>query len=160
MKTNSETVRTPPKKIHEIEKEIIDEFNRLCNVDEKYAHLFQLGEGLPEMDPELKNNRNQVKGCQSNLWFYLYEEEGRVKLLADSDSMVIKGIAALLVRLINRCGVEQIEDISLDFIDQLKIWKLASERNNGLVAMLEHVQQRAKDLTIITNETEQGASTS
>ena len=159
MKSYSETERNYPKNINALEEEIINEFNQLSNVDEKYAHLFKLGEGLPEMDPELKNNRNQVKGCQSNLWFYIYKEEGRVKLLADSDSMVIKGIAALLVRLINECGAEQIKDISLDFIDQLKIWKLASERNNGLVAMLEHVQQRAKYLTIVTRETEQGAST-
>lgn len=132
------------KTLHAVEQEIIATFGALSTVDEKYTLLFQLGEDLPPMDPALKTNVNQVSGCQSNLWFHLHQDGHRFDLQADSDSMVIKGIAALLVRLVEGRTAEEILEISMDFIDQIKIWKLASERNNGLLAMLDHIHTLAR----------------
>ena len=125
--------------IQAIEQEIIATFEALSTVDEKYTLLFQLGDDLPPMAPDLKTDENQVSGCQSKLWFHLHRNGGRFHLQADSDSMVIKGIAALLVRLVEGRTADEILTISMDFIDQIKIWKLASERNNGLLAMLDHI---------------------
>lgn len=130
------------------EEEIIETFSHLEGIDAKYAYLFKVGEELPEMDAELKTNATQVKGCQSKLWFHLYEADGRYYLLADSDSLVIKGIAALLARLVAGRKVEEIKQINLDFIDQIKIWKLASERNNGLVAMLDHIKKLVYEVEV------------
>ena len=131
------------------EKEIVDEFANLPDVDAKYAHLFRLGEELPEMDSSLKHAGNLVQGCQSKLWFFLYQEDGRHYLLADSDSMVIKGIAALLARLVHGRTAEEVCAIRMDFIDEMQIWKLASNRNNGLVAMLEHIH---KEVGSVSNQ--------
>lgn len=136
------------KTIHELEQEIIDTFDKLDGIDAKYAYLFKLGEALPKMDAALKTDATQVKGCQSNLWFHLDKDEGGYYLLADSDSLVIKGIAALLARLIEGREVEEIKQINLDFIDQIKIWKLASERNNGLMAMLDHIKMLVDDVEV------------
>jgi len=133
------------KTIQALEQEIIENFSKLDSIDEKYAYLFDLGEALPKMDPALKTNANQVKGCQSKLWFHLHKDEGGYHLLADSDSLVIKGIAALLARLISGREGQEIKRINLDFVDHLQIWKLASERNNGLMAMLEHIQKLVDD---------------
>ncbi len=130
------------KSIEDIEQEIKDEFNRLPDVDTKYAYLFQVSERLPAMDLSLKNDQNKVVGCHSDLWFHLSSTEGKYHLSADSDSMVIKGIAALLVRLIEGRSAAEIQRINLDFIDETGIWKLPSERNNGLLAMLEHIQSQ------------------
>ncbi|MEA3327125.1 MAG: SufE family protein [Chloroflexota bacterium] len=134
------------KSIKETEIEIIEEFELLSNIDAKYAHLFQLGNALRDMPKEIKINDNLVKGCQSSLWFHLYEEAGQFYLDAESDSMVIKGIAALLARLIAGRTADEIKEINMGFIDQLEIWKLASERNNGLMAMLDHIKEEAKQL--------------
>jgi len=133
------------KPIPAVEGEIIATFEALNTVDEKYALLFQLAEALPAMDPALKTEGNLVRGCQSKLWFHLSQEAGRFHLQADSDSQVIKGIAALLVRLVKGRTAAEIQTISLDFIDQIKIWKLPSERNNGLMAMLAHLHTRVCD---------------
>jgi len=124
------------KSIMELEREIVEAFDRFARVDEKYAYLFQLGNELPEMSVDLKNQTNLVEGCQSKLWFSLIEESGRFSLSADSDSMVIKGIAALLVRIV--------EDRTAEEISQ------TSERNNGLVAMLDHLHQQAREYTGIS----------
>lgn len=131
------------KTIQAAEREIVESFAALETIDQKYAHLFQLGEDLPPMDPSLKTDANQVRGCQSSLWFHLYQDGGRFHLEADSDSQVIKGISALLVRLIEDRTAEEILSINLNFIDRIQIWKLASDRNNGLMSMLDHIHQAA-----------------
>ena len=128
------------------EAEIIAEFKALPDVDAKYMHLFQLGLDLPQLDPALKTEANQVRGCQSDLWFNLYRQDDRLHLAAESDSMVIQGIAALLVRIVEGCRLEDMEGLSLDFIDRLEIWKLPSQRNNSLAAMLEHLKAKARAL--------------
>jgi len=132
------------KSLQTAEREIIDTFESFATIDEKYAYLFQVGESLPPMDPKLKADDTLVKGCQSSLWFHLTQDEGRFSLNADSDSLVIKGIAALLVKLIEGRTAEEILAINMDFIDQLNIWKLASERNSGLMAMLNHIHNLAR----------------
>lgn len=144
------------KSVEEIEKEILNEFNRLPDVDRKYAHLFQLGGQLPVMDPSLKNEQNKVEGCHSDLWFHLSSRDGKYYLTADSDSMVIKGVAALLARLVDGQNAAQIQKINLDFIDDIGIWKLPSERNNGLLAMLNHLksQVRMTDLGALADSEE------
>ena len=131
------------KTINEITREIIAEFDSFATIDEKYAHLFEIGDRLPIMDSQLKIDTNKVQGCQSDLWFDLNYQDGRFLLRADSDSMVIKGIAALLVRIVENCPPAEVQQLSLDFVDRLHIWKLASERNNGLMAMLKYVKQQA-----------------
>ena len=135
------------KTVKEVEKEIVEAFQKLSSVDAKYAYLFELAEDLPDMLPALKSNENLVSGCQSKLWFYLHEESGQFNLSADSDSMVIKGIAALLIQLVEGRTAEDISQITLDFIDELNILKLASARNNGLVAMLDHLHQQARAIS-------------
>jgi cysteine desulfuration protein SufE len=134
------------KTINAITQEIIAEFEQFDSVDEKYIHLFTLGDSLQPMEALLKNEANRVQGCQSKLWFRLSLEEDHFHLQADSDSTVIRAIAALLVRVVENCPPEEIQDLNMDFIDELDIWKLASERNNGLMAMLTHLKGQAADL--------------
>jgi cysteine desulfuration protein SufE len=140
-----------------IEKEIIDEFQELPDIDAKYAYLFQLGDHLPPMNPAMKTDANLVKGCQSKLWFWLHQEDGRFYLEADSDSMVIKGIAALLIRLIDGRSGEELANLSIDFIDEIKIWKLASGRNTGLMAMLDHIHHAVQVQPQVPNSTKIGS---
>jgi len=129
--------------INELSHDIVDEFAVYNTVDAKYAHLFEIGDQLVPMEEQVKNETNKVRGCQSDLWFELQYRDGRFHLKADSDSMVIKGIAGLLVRIVENCPPAEIQQLNLDFLDELEIWKLASERNNGLMAMLQHIKQQA-----------------
>jgi len=136
------------KSIEAVENEIIEEFEQFPDIDSKYGHLFKVGNDLPEMDPSFKNEDTLVKGCQSKLWFHLCQEDGELHLQVDSDSMVIKGIGALFVRLVEGRYPEEIKNLSLGFLDQLNIWKLASNRNNGLLAMIDHLHEQAAELTV------------
>ena len=147
------------KEIFRKQKKIVAEFDALPDVDAKYAYLFQLAENMPERDPGLKTDANLVNGCQSALWCRLDCHDGRVYLAADSESLVIKGIAALLFRVINGSRPSEVERLNLEFIDQLRIWKLPSKRNNSLMAMLDHIKAQARDLQQNLNSTSEGPGT-
>jgi len=136
------------KTIEAVEKEIIKEFAHLPDIESKYEYLFELGGDLPEMDPSLKNEKNLVRGCQSQLWFQLSIEDGKLQLQVDSDSLVMKGIGALMVRLIDDRQPQEIQNLNLDFIDKLNIWKLPSNRNNGLLSMMSHLHRQAGQLSM------------
>jgi cysteine desulfuration protein SufE len=135
------------KPIEAVEREIIKEFDQYPDIESKYTHLFKIGYDLPKMDPAVKKEENLVKGCQSQLWFCLDMNDGKLSLQVDSDSLVMKGIGALLVRLVEGRHPEEIKDLSLDFIDRLNLWKLASNRNNGLLAMMSHLRNQAEKLS-------------
>ena len=133
------------KTIAQKEEEILAEFAQFATIDLKYEHLFQLGLNLPHLDPSVKTEENKVEGCQSKLWFHLSFQQGCATLAAESDSLVINGIAALIVRMVDGCTPEEIQKLDFEFIDRLSIWKLASTRNNGLLAMLAHIKKQAEE---------------
>ncbi len=134
------------KPISVMESDIIAEFEALTDIDAKYAHLFKIGEALPELDPKYKTEDFRVKGCESTVWFFLRNDNGKLSLEADSDSMLIKGITALLVRIIANRGPGDLHELSLDFLNEIDIWKLPSQRNSGLMAMLDHIKTQAKSI--------------
>ena len=89
------------KTIKELQQDIIDDFSFLESWDEKYTYLIELGDSMPPMDPANKTEANLVKGCQSSVWFSLRCEDGRVYLEADSDSLIVRGITAILTTIVS-----------------------------------------------------------
>ena len=84
--------------IEEIEQEIIDEFSIYDDWMDKYAYLIELGSGLEGMDEAHKTEENLIKGCQSRVWFHADMRDGLLYFTADSDAIITKGIAGLLIR--------------------------------------------------------------
>ncbi len=131
--------------IQEKQQEIIDNFELLAEWDEKYAYLIELGQAMPAMAEELKTDENLVRGCQSSVWLYSRCAEGVFYMDADSDSLIVRGIAALLVDVLSGQPVQEVTAADLSFIDTIGMWKnLSSSRNNGLMAMLEHIRISAR----------------
>lgn len=132
--------------IAEAQAQIVENFSLLGAWDEKYAYLIELGEEMPEMDPALKTEENLVKGCQSSVWFHMQNEGGLLYLEADSDSMIVKGIAALLVQVVSGHHPQEILAMDMNFLDEIGMWRhLSSQRNNGLMAMLKHIREYTQE---------------
>ena len=130
--------------INEQEKQIIQEFEQFESVDEKYLHLFKIADALPELGSGLKTEENQVKGCQSTVWFFATFQDGGMHLQADSDSIIIKAISALIVRLVEGRPPADVLNVNLNFLDEMSIWKLASRQNPGLAAIIGHLHAIAR----------------
>jgi len=127
--------------IQEIQTEIIEDFSFLPQWDERYAYLIELGQKLAPLDEAYKTEENLVRGCQSTVWLHRECRDGDVYLQADSDSLIVKGLAALLMEVFSGQPAKAILAAELTFFDQTGLNKhLSSPRANGLMAMLEQIK--------------------
>lgn len=132
--------------IAEIEQELIEDFDLLENWEEKYEYLVELGQEMPEMPPDLKTSDRLVQGCQSSVWFDVTCRAGRLYFVADSDSLIVRGIVAVLTRVLNSQTAADVLAADLSFFERLGLWRhLSSQRSNGLTAMLAHLKKAAVD---------------
>jgi len=130
----------------EIAAQISAEFSLLENWEEKYDYLIEKGQSLPDMPAELKDDEHLVKGCQSSVWFATECREGRLYFQTDSDSFIVKGLAALLHELFYCQPAEVLGGIDLSLFDTLGFWRhLSSQRSNGLTAMVGFLKSAAED---------------
>lgn len=127
--------------INEIQDEIIDEFSCFDDWMDRYQLLIDLGNGLEPFPEADRTEQNLIDGCQSKVWFTARMEEGKVVYAGDSDAILVKGIVALLIRVLSEHTPREIVDADLYFIDQIQLREhLSPTRSNGLVAMLKQMR--------------------
>lgn len=106
------------------------------------------GKNLKPLDTQFKTRENKVEGCVSQVWVRAYfDEQKNVVFEADSDSVLTKGLAALLVQGLSHRPVEEIVKVSPDFVVLLGLQQsLTPSRNNGFLNMLKLMQKKALEL--------------
>jgi cysteine desulfuration protein SufE len=125
------------KSIAEIENEIVEDFNLFDEREDKIDYLIDLGKKLPHIDSKYMLDDFLVKGCQSKVWLHAYEKGGRIFFEADSDSVITKGIIALLVKVLSGQLPTDIIHNNLEFINRIELQSfLTSKRSNGLNSMI------------------------
>lgn len=131
--------------INEVQDEIIEEFEGLTDWMDRYAYIIELGGQLPAMSEQYKTPENLIEGCQSRVWIEAQlDDEGLIDFEADSDAMIVKGIVALLMRVLNHRSPREILDADLYFIDRIGLKEhLSPTRSNGLVAMVKQIRMYA-----------------
>lgn len=132
------------KSIAEIEDEIVEEFELFDDQMDKYEYIIDLGKKLPPLDPQFMTDDNLVKGCQSKVWLHASEKGGRIFFEADSNTVITKGIIALLVRVLSGQKPQDIIASQLGFVDRINLRAhLSSQRSNGLTAMIKKMKAYA-----------------
>ena len=138
--------------IQEIQKDLSDDFSLLANWEEKYEYLIEMGMDMPAMKPENKVDENLVRGCQSSVWFDVNCQDGMMVFEADSDSLVVKGMVAILYKLFNHQPAKDVLEADLSLFEELGLWRhLSSQRSNGLTAMVAHLKAKAADCLVKGN---------
>lgn len=139
--------------INETQDEIIEEFEGLSDWMDRYAYIIDLGNTLPEFPEKDKTPQNLIEGCQSRVWIAAEKgEDGKIKFEADSDAMIVKGIVALLMRVLNDRTPDEILNADLYFVDKIGLKEhLSPTRSNGLVAMLKQIHNYAKAFKMLEN---------
>ena len=127
--------------IKEIQEEIIEEFAMFEDWMQKYDYLIELSKDIPLISEEYRLNENLIKGCQSKVWLHAREIDGKVIYTADSDAIITKGIAALLIRVLSEQKAEDILENEMYFIDAIGLKEhLSMTRSNGLVSMIKQMK--------------------
>jgi cysteine desulfuration protein SufE len=130
--------------IKEIQQEIIDEFSGLGEWMERYNYLIELGKDLSIIDPAFRKEEYLIRGCQSRVWLNAELIVGKVIYTADSDAIITKGLAALMIRVFTNHTPEEILAADLGFIDVIGLKEhLSPTRSNGLVSMVKQIRYYA-----------------
>ncbi|MBR1928347.1 MAG: SufE family protein [Paludibacteraceae bacterium] len=138
--------------INNIQDEIIEEFSQFDDWMDKYSLLLDYGNQLAEFPQEAKTDQNLIDGCQSKVWFTAKMENQKVIYQGDSDALLVKGIVALLIRVLSGHTPKEIVEADLYFIDKINLKEhLSPTRSNGLVAMLKQMKLYASVLLEKTN---------
>ena len=130
--------------INLIQDEIIEEFTSFDDWMDRYSLLIDYGNGLDAFLQEDKTDQNLIDGCQSKVWFTAEMQDGKVIYKGDSDAILVKGIVALLIRVLSGHTPEEIVNTQLYFIDEIQLREhLSPTRSNGLNAMLRRMIEYA-----------------
>ena len=96
--------------INQLQDDIIAEFSDFDDWMDRYQLLIDLGNEQAPLDEKYKIEQNLIEGCQSRVWLHAEEREGELVFEADSDALIVKGIIALLIRVLSGHTAEEIRD--------------------------------------------------
>ena len=140
--------------INEIQDEIIEEFAGFDDWMDKYQLLIDLGNEQEPLDEKYKTEQNLIDGCQSRVWLVAdynkeergerKEERGVIHFRAESDALIVKGIVALLIRVLSDHTPQEILEADLYSIEAIGLKEhLSPTRSNGLLAMVKQMRMYA-----------------
>lgn len=130
--------------INERQDEIIEEFSDFDDWMDKYQLLIDLGNEQEPLDEKYKTESNLIDGCQSRVWLQADYADGKIHFQAESDALIVKGIVALLIRVLNDQTPQDILNADLYFIEEIGLKEhLSPTRSNGLLAMVKQVRMYA-----------------
>lgn len=131
----------------EAQQEIADEFAFFSDWTERYQYLIDLGRQLPALPEEAKTEANRVHGCQSMVWLVPSGDASRMHFDAISDSAIVSGLLALVLRVYSDRPAAEILATEPTFIQQIGLAKhLSPTRSNGLAATLALIKSHAAAL--------------
>lgn len=131
-------------KIKEIQDTIVEEFSLFEDWMQKYEHMIELGKSIKLIDTKNKIDSNLIKGCQSKLWLFAELKNGKMIYSADSEAIITKGIAAVLLRVFSNQTPQDILNGDLNYIDEIGLKEhLSPTRANGLVSMIKQMKYYA-----------------
>ncbi len=130
--------------INEMQDEVIAEFSDFDDWMDRYQLLIDLGNEQPPLDEKYKTDQNLIEGCQSRVWLQADEEDGKVIFQAESDALIVKGIIALLIKVLSGHTPDEILEADLYFIPRIGLQEhLSPTRSNGLLAMVKQMRMYA-----------------
>lgn len=126
------------------QKAIAEEFGYFSDWTERYQYLIDLGRKLPTFPEDARNDANKVHGCQSQVWLVASGNADNVEFHAISDSSIVSGLIALLLRVYSGRSADEILKTEPCFIEAIGLAKhLSPTRSNGLAAMLTKIKEHA-----------------
>lgn len=134
--------------INQIQDEIIADFSLLDDWMDRYEMIIEMGNELSPMPESEKTPQHLIEGCQSRVWISgELDADNRLQLQADSDAVIVKGIIAMLLKVLSGQTPADILQADLYFIDKIGLKEhLSPTRSNGLLSMVRHIKLLASTL--------------
>ena len=126
--------------------DIIDEFTFFDDWSDKYQHLIDQGKKIERIEENLKIEKNKIKGCQSNVYFFSkIDDDGIIHFSGESDAAIVQGLMAILFRVFSGRNPNEILSSNADFLNKIGLDKhLSPTRKNGLSHIINAIYSEAK----------------
>lgn len=116
------------------------DIDRLINSNswqEKYRLILQWS-ALIKAKPTIQNSEYLLKGCEVDSWIKIDADSGGQYFQFDSQSKLIKGLAAVILVQLNGRTIDYIRNWDeQDFLQKSQLQKhMTPSRNNGLMALI------------------------
>ena len=127
--------------IESIQKEIINEFSLLDgDMEMTLFYVMELGQKLPPLPEQFRQDDYVVKGCQSKVWLGAELKDDKVFFYADSNTAITKGLVSLLVRILSGNKPDDIINANLFFMSEIKMERfIGTQRSNGFASMIKQM---------------------
>ena len=127
--------------IQEQKQELIEEFEMFDDWMDRYNYIIEMGKELEGLSDEFKTKQYLISGCQSQVWLTAEYTNGVIKFKADSDAIITKGIAQLLLKVVDGRTPKEIVDEDFSFLDKIGLKEhLSPTRSNGLTSMIKQIK--------------------
>lgn len=137
--------------IQQVQKDLIEEFQFLDNWMDRYQYIIDLGRKLPAFPQEFRTEQYRLHGCQSQVWLTSRLDGDRLQFQAVSDSAIVSGLIALLIRVYNDRDPREILATPPDFIKAIGLEEhLSPTRSNGLRSMIDAIRSAARQSAAVT----------
>lgn len=127
---------------------LLEEFADIPDWDERYGYIIDLGRRLPPIDKAVQIEANRVHGCMSTVWLVartVGTGEPHLEIIADSDSLIVKGLIVILLSLFS--GLTPAKALTIDVESVFAQFGLAQHlspnRRNGLYSMVQRIRTLA-----------------
>ena len=132
--------------IAEAQQELIGDFALFDNWVDRYQYIIDMGRKLPPFPEAEKTEARKIKGCQSQVWLLTQAEGERLAFQATSDSAIVSGLIAILMRIYNGRRAQEILATPPDFIAAIGLDQhLSPTRSNGLHSMIGAIRRAAAE---------------
>ena len=134
----------PAETVADAQQSIVASFEFLEDWTDRYQYLIELGRRLPPFPEHERNEANRLHGCQAGVWLVSDYRDGKLHFAATSDSAIVAGLIALLLKVYSGRRPDQVLAASPAFIDEIGLGQhLSQHRANGLSLMLARIRALA-----------------
>lgn len=129
--------------------DISDTLSFFDDWEDRYRYIIDLGKELTALPTSCRTDENLIIGCQSQVWLVCeYDKTNNILFMAvDSEALIVKGLAAIVLSAFNKKTPQEITDFNIDaFFTDIDLFNhLSSMRGNGLRAMVSKILYVAKN---------------
>ena len=132
--------------IEQAQAELIEEFEFFDNWVDRYQYIIDMGKRLPDFPEDWRTEENRIHGCQSQVWLKTSRQSDRLEFQAISDSAIVSGLIAILMRVYSGKNPNDVVATPPDFIKEIGLDEhLSPTRSNGLNSMIRVIKEAARD---------------
>ena len=118
------------------------EFDMLDNPMDKYQYIIDLGNEKEVVSQNIRKEQNLIKGCVSQAWMHFESRINPIKIITDSDALIVKGLLSILEKLVNESSIEDIKKLNgSEILNNIGLgYSISSQRTNGFIGALNKIK--------------------